>query len=49
MGLSDKIKSVVKKAADEIEQKTSDKLMEEELNPTLREHKGEPLKKPGEK
>lgn len=42
MGFVDKIKAAVQKAADEIETKVSDKLMEEEMNPTLRQHKGEP-------
>jgi hypothetical protein len=35
-------KKKIEEAKQEIEEKVSDKLMEEELNPTLRKHKGEP-------
>ena len=38
----DWIKKKAAEAAEEIEKATSDKLMEEEMNPTLRQHKGEP-------
>lgn len=49
MGLGDKFKKFVKDAAEEVEQKTSDKLMEEEMHPTLRQHHGEPINKPKDK
>jgi len=49
MGLWDKIKNNAAQAKDEIEQKVNKKLDEEVFDPTLREHKGEPLKKPGAK
>jgi len=49
MGFADKFKKFVKDAGDEIEQKTSDKLMEEEMKPTLRQHHGEPIKKEKDK
>lgn len=38
----DWFKKATQKGREEIEQAVSDKLMEEELNPTLRQHKGEP-------
>lgn len=45
MGFLDKIKKVTQDGKDEIEQKVADKLMEEEVDPTLRKHSGEPMKK----
>lgn len=45
----DWIKKKAQQGKEEIEEKASDKLMEEEINPTLREHHGEPLKKPEDK
>lgn len=43
MGLWDKAKKVVQDAQEEIEEKVSDKLMQEEMNRTLRENSGEPM------
>lgn len=42
MGFFDKIKQKIEKDAAEIDAAIADKLMEEEMNPTLRQHKGEP-------
>lgn len=42
MGLFDKIKAAAASGKDEIEKKVADKLMEEQLDPTLREHHGVP-------
>lgn len=42
MGLFDKIKQNAKAAQDEIEQKVNEKLDDEILKPTLREHSGQP-------
>lgn len=42
MGILKKIQQAAKQAQQEIEEKTSDKLMEEELDPYGREHKGQP-------
>lgn len=49
MGLKKWLGVKVEQANQEVEQKISDKLMEEETNPTLRQHKGEPIKKPKDK
>lgn len=49
MGLFDKIKAAAASGKDEIEEKTADKLMEEQLHPTLREHHGVPQGEPKEK
>lgn len=38
----DWLKNQTQKGREEIEKAVADKLMEEELNPTLRQHKGEP-------
>lgn len=43
MGIFKKIKEVAEAAKKDIEAKTSDVLMNEELNPTLRNSKDEPL------
>lgn len=40
---------IAKKAQDEIEEKVTAKLDEEIVNPTLREHHGEPIKNPKDK
>lgn len=40
----DKAKKAVDDAKKEVDEKVSDKLVEEELNPTLRQSKDEPLK-----
>jgi uncharacterized membrane protein len=42
-------KQAIQKAKEEIEEKTADKLMEEEVKPTLREHHGVPQGEPKEK
>lgn len=42
-------KKATEKAKAEIDAAVSDKLMEEELNPTLRQHKGEPIRKKDDK
>lgn len=42
MGFLDKLKAATQKGREEIETAVADKLMEEEMNPTLRQHKGEP-------
>lgn len=42
MGIKNWMKNQTQKGREEIEKAVADKLMEEELNPTLRQHKGEP-------
>jgi len=49
MGFFDKIKANADRAQEEIEQKVNEKLDDEVLNPTLREHSGEPQGKSGGK
>lgn len=49
MGLKHWLGVKVEKARQEIEERVSDKLMEEEVKPTLRQNKGEPIKKPKDK
>lgn len=43
------LKKQAEKGKQEIEEKVGDKLMEEEVNPTLRQHHGEPIKNPKDK
>lgn len=43
MGIFKKIQQMAEKGKQDIEKGVSDKLMEEELNPTLRNSKDEPL------
>jgi len=45
MGIFKKLQEIAEKAKQDIEVKTSDALMKEELDPTLRKHHGEPIKK----
>lgn len=40
----EKLQKIMIEGRDEIDKKASDKLMEEEMNPTLRQSKDEPLK-----
>lgn len=49
MSIFKKAKEYVEKVQQDIEKKTSDALMQEELDPKLRKHHGEPLKKPAPK
>lgn len=49
MGIFKKLQEMAEKGKQDIEKGVSDKLMEEELNPTLRKHHGEPIKKPAPK
>jgi hypothetical protein len=42
MGIKKWLQNQTEKGRKEIDEKVTDKLDEEELNPTLRQHKGEP-------
>lgn len=49
MGFKDWLRNKTEEGRQQIEEKVGDKLMEEEVNPTLRQHHGEPIKKPKDK
>lgn len=46
MGIFKKIQEMAERTKQDIEKGTSDALMQEELDPTLRQHHGEPIRKP---
>lgn len=45
MGFKDWVHKKTEEGREEIEEKVSDKLMEEQVEPTLRQHKGQPIYK----
>jgi len=49
MGIKKWLQEQTQKGREEIEEAVTAKLDEEVLNPTLRQHKGEPIKKPKDK